>query len=83
MPPVILGRPEMKALMQDLGPDFKFPEWKCPEPISMDMGLIMDGLVISRYIDIEIIEIAVICNSCPIVNFDDHYSLMSLLMHHL
>lgn len=23
------SRPEMKALMKDLGPDFKFPEWKC------------------------------------------------------
>ena len=21
----------MKALMQDLGPDFKFPEWKCAD----------------------------------------------------
>ena len=50
-------RPEMKALMQDLGPDFKFPEWKCPQRIwgwhktswiDMDGLVLMDGLVISR-----------------------------------
>ena len=47
----------MKALMQDLGPDFKFPEWKCAQESCLETADIrVDFLPAKNLLDLDILK---------------------------